>query len=79
MIGSIIILILSTIAILLFHLNNKYRKIERYYYNTNKSLFVLLELSILVLVLGFLYHIKFVGMKSIIFLFNYIKLSISRY
>lgn len=56
----ILILLLTSVTILVFHYNNSYRCIERYYYNNNKSLFVLLQICVLVLVLSFMHHTRFV-------------------
>jgi hypothetical protein len=60
------IVLFTLITFLLFHYNNSYRKIERYYYNENKTLFVLLEICILVIVFSFLYNIRY----SIMLLFQ---------
>ena len=59
MISYILILFITIVAILIFHYNNSYRKIERYYFNNDKSLFLLLELCIFILAISFIYHIRF--------------------
>lgn len=64
--GYIIIIIISAVTVLLFNYSNSYRKIERFYYNKNKSLFLLLELCVLILVLSFLYHIRFIILNLMI-------------
>lgn len=56
------IVLFTLITFLLFHYNNSYRKIERYYYNENKTLFVLLEICILIIVFSFLNNVRYVIM-----------------
>lgn len=57
------IVLFTLITFLLFHYSNSYRKVERYYYNENKTLFVLLEISILIIVFSLLNNIRYVVMQ----------------
>ena len=57
---TLFIVVLTSAVILYFHFNNSYRKIERYYYNTDKNLFVLLEISLLIMVISLMFNLRHV-------------------
>lgn len=66
MISNFLIILICGITLLLFHYNNQYRNIERYYYKNNKLLFLVLELCMLILVLAALYHSRFIVFNHIV-------------
>jgi hypothetical protein len=63
---DIIIVILSGISLLYYFYYNENRKIERYFYQNNKVLFTVLEVTSFIILTSLIYNIRFI-------LFNYIK------
>lgn len=66
MIDSIIILIISGVIVAYFYYQNDTRKIERYYYQTDKKLFALLEVSLFLLILALGYNARHIVMTFIV-------------
>lgn len=59
---NIIFITIAGTAILYYYWHNKTRKIERFYYKTDKKLFVLLEVSVLLLTLSIGFNARYIVM-----------------
>jgi hypothetical protein len=55
---TLIIIIITTITFLIFKYHNNYKKIELYFLNNDKKLFILLEISLLIITLSLIYNIR---------------------
>ena len=69
MLPSILIFIISGLALLIYMFNNQNRKIERYYYRYNLLCFALLEFCVFLLTAGLVLNMRYV----ISHFFKYIK------
>lgn len=57
---NIIFVIIAGVAILYYYWHNTTRKIERFYYKTDKKLFVLLEVSVFLLTLSIGFNARYI-------------------
>ena len=60
---SVFIICLGVIGLAYFIYYNDYRRIERYYYNNDRKLFVLLEVSMLIVVASILFNVRHIVMS----------------
>ncbi len=58
-----IITVCAGLALLIFYFKNKDRRIERYFYNNKKELFLLLQLSYFILIVSFAFNSRFLMSK----------------
>lgn len=59
-ISSIFIIILTSASLLIFSHYNKYKRIERYFYNNNKNLYIVIKICYNVLFISMVFNIRFV-------------------
>lgn len=60
---SMFIICLGVIGLAYFIYYNDYRRIERYYYQHDRKLFVLLEVSMLIVVASILFNVRHIVME----------------
>lgn len=66
MIEVILIIIISGTAILYYYIQNRNKRIERFFIRNDKTLYGLLQLSYFILSLGVIFNIRYIVYKYII-------------
>jgi hypothetical protein len=52
---------LASMAVIILLYHNEYRKLEKYFYENNKSLFILLEICIFVILLSMVFNVRHIA------------------
>lgn len=64
---SVIIVIISSISLLMFHHVNKYKQVDRFFYYDNKYLYILLQLCYYLVFLSFVLNSRFLVYELIMY------------
>ena len=57
---SLFLIAIATLPLLAFHHKNKYKNMERYYYNNNKMMYIALQLSYYILALATVINARYI-------------------
>lgn len=60
---SLFISIVSGITLLVFYHANHYKRMERYFYHTNKYLYITIEVTYYILFISFVYNTRFIAFE----------------
>lgn len=55
-----VLAVICGICLIIFYFNNKYKRIERWYYYHNKYLYILLELCYYLLFISFVFNARYI-------------------
>jgi hypothetical protein len=63
--SSIFIILVTGITILVFNHYNEYKRIERFFYNHNKYMYIVLEFTYYILFISMVFNIRFIAYEVI--------------